>query len=72
VVPDCGEIVVMVGCGRTVKVTLLLVNPFTVTVTLPVVASAGTVAAMLVALQLVAVAAIPLNITVLLPCVAPK
>jgi hypothetical protein len=63
---------VMVGCGKTVKVTPLLVNPFTVTVTVPVVASAGTIATMLVALQLVGVAAIPLNITMLVPCVAPK
>ena len=32
----------------------------------------GTVTPMLVALQLVAVAAVPLKVTVLVPCVAPK
>ena len=46
--------------------------PPTVTTTLPVVAPAGTGATMLVALQLVGVAAVPLNVTVLVPCVAPK
>jgi len=40
--------------------------------TLPVVAPAGTGTTMLVALQLEGVAAVPLNLTVLLPCVAPK
>jgi hypothetical protein len=39
---------------------------------LPVVAPAGTVTAMLVLLQVVAVAAVPLKVTVLPPCVAPK
>jgi hypothetical protein len=43
-----------------------------VTTTLPLVAPAGTVAAMLVLFQLVAVAAVPLKVTVLLPCVVPK
>jgi hypothetical protein len=41
-------------------------------VTLPVVAPLGTGPTMLVALQLVGVAAAPLNLTVLVPCVAPK
>jgi len=36
------------------------------------VAPKGTVTPMLVALQLVAVAAVPLKVTVLVPCVAPK
>ena len=39
---------------------------------MPVVAPAGTVSAMLVLFQVVAVAAVPLKVTVLLPCVAPK
>jgi hypothetical protein len=43
-----------------------------VTVTLPVVAPFGTGATMLVALQLVGVAVVPLNLTVLAPCVVPK
>ena len=50
----------------------LLFTPPTVTTRLPVVAPVGTVATMLVALQLVGVAAVPLNVTVLVPCVAPK
>jgi hypothetical protein len=61
----------MLGGGRvTVKVTPLLAVPPTVTTTLPVVAPAGT--AMLVVLQLVGVAAVPLNVTVLVPWAAPK
>jgi hypothetical protein len=55
-----------------VKTTPLLATPATVTTTLPVVAPAGTGTTMLVALQLVGVAAVPLNVTVLVPCVAPK
>ena len=55
-----------------VNVALLLVNPLTVTTTLPEVAPAGTVTVMLVSLQLETVAAVPLKVTVLLPCVAPK
>jgi len=57
---------------ETVKLTPLLATPPTVTTTLPVVAPVGTGTTMLVALQLVGVAAIPLNFTVLVPCVAPK
>src|SRR6266478_1465474 len=56
----------------TVKLTPLLAAPPTVTTTLPVVAPLGTAAVMLAALQLVAVAVVPLNFTVLVPCVAPK
>jgi hypothetical protein len=48
----------------TVKATPLLATPFTVTTTFPVVAPVGTDVAMLVALQLVVVAAAPLNVTV--------
>jgi hypothetical protein len=51
----------------------LLATADTVTTTFPVVAPAGTVATMLVALQEVTdVAAVPLKVTVLIPCVAPK
>src|SRR5262245_8267974 len=46
--------------------------PPTVTVTFPVVAPPGTVATMLVADHAVGVAVTPLNLTVLVPCVAPK
>src|SRR6266567_776938 len=56
----------------TVNGTPLLATPPTVTTTLPVVAPAGTCAVMLVALHPVGVAAVPLNLTVLVPCVAPK
>ena len=58
--------------GATVKLTPLLATPPTVTTTLPVVAPAGTGTTMLVADQLVGVAAVPLNVTVLVPCVAPN
>jgi hypothetical protein len=52
----------MLGAGMfTVKLTPLLATPPTVTTTLPVVAPDGTGATMLVALQLVGVAAVPLN-----------
>ena len=68
---------VMVGAVEpvplpTVKFTPLLATPPTVTTTLPVVAPAGTDVAMLVALQVVTVAAVPLNVTVLVPCEDPK
>src|SRR5260370_1453402 len=63
----------MRGTGPvSVKLAALLASPSTVTTTLPVVAPLGTGATMLVALQLVGAAAIPLNDTVLVPCVAPK
>jgi hypothetical protein len=58
--------------GASVKATPLLATPETVTTTLPVLAPAGTWTRMLVALQVVTVAATPLNATVLAPCVAPK
>ena len=50
----------------------LLAWPPTVTTTLPVVAPAGTGTRMVVAFQLVGVAVVPLNVTVLAPCVEPK
>ena len=53
--------------ATTVKAFPLLAAPDTVTTTFPVVAPVGTVATMLVALQLVALAAVPLNFTVLVP-----
>jgi hypothetical protein len=58
--------------GLTVKAIPLLAKPPTVTTMLPVVAAAGTGTVMLVALHAVGVAAAPLNVTVLLPCVAPN
>src|SRR5215469_3632704 len=56
----------------TVKITALLATPPTVTTTFPVVAPAGTEVTMLVALQPVTVAAVPLNVTVLVPWEDPK
>jgi len=68
--PEVGDRLVMLG--GTVKATPLLANPPTVTTTGPVVAFAGTGATMLVLLQLLGVAAVPLNVTVLVPCEVPK
>jgi hypothetical protein len=70
--PLAGDRLVSVGALVTVYGSALLVRPPTVTTTLPVVAPIGTGTAMLVADQLVGVAAVPLNVTVLLPRVAPK
>lgn len=70
--PEVGFRPVMLGVGRTVKDTPLLARPLTVTTTIPVVAPFGTGTTMLVALQLVGVAAVPLKVTVLLPCEATK
>jgi hypothetical protein len=70
--PEVSERLVMPGAETTVKLLPLLDAPDTVTTTFPLVAPLGTVAAMLVALQLVAVAVVPLNLTVLVPWVAPK
>jgi hypothetical protein len=68
-----GLMVTVIGAAVvTVKLTPLLAAPPTVTTTFPVVAPLGTATAMLVALQLVGVPAVPLNVTVLVPCVAPK
>jgi hypothetical protein len=58
--------------GNTVKFTPLLASPFTVTTTGPVVAPDGTVAAILVLLQAVVLAEVPLKVTVLVDFVAPK
>jgi len=71
--PDVGFRLVMLGAGAVIaKFTPLLATPPTVTTTLPVVAPVGTGTTMLVALQLVGVPVVPLNFTVLVPCVAPK
>jgi len=71
-VPDVGDIPDIDGATTTVKFTPLLLAPPTFTTTLPVVAPEGTGALIEVALQLVGVAVVPLNLTVLDPCVAPK
>src|SRR6266849_6285428 len=56
----------------TVKFTPLLATPPTVTTTFPVVAPPGTGTVILVVLQPVGVVAVPLNVTVLVPCGDPK
>jgi hypothetical protein len=71
--PVGGVTVVMLGAlVVTVKLTPLLATPPTVTTTFPLVAPTGTGTMMLVPLQLVGVAVVPLNFTVLVPCVPPK
>ena len=71
--PEVGLRLVMVGEeGLTVKLIALLANPPTMTTMLPVVAPLGTGATMLVALQLVGAATVPLKVTVLLPWLVPK
>ena len=71
--PEVGFKLAMLGAGTvTVKITPLLATPPAVTTTLPVVPPAGTGTTILAALQLVGTAAIPLNFTVLVPCVPPK
>src|SRR3989442_1108632 len=70
--PLVGQRFVMVGVDTTGNASPLLAPPPTVTTTLPVVAPAGTGTTMLVSDQLVGVAVVPLNVTVLVPLVAPK
>jgi hypothetical protein len=62
----------MLGGRTIVKGDPLLACPATVTITLPEVAPVGTVTVMLVVLQTLAVAGVPLKVTVLLPCADPK
>jgi len=64
---EVGERLDMLGAATTVKLFPLLEEPETVTTTFPVVAPLGTAATMLVEVQLVAVAVVPLNLTVLEP-----
>lgn len=70
--PEAGLRLLILGGGITVKRVPLLARPPTVTTTFPEVAPLGTGATMLAALQLVGAAAVPLNVTVLVPCDAPK
>ncbi len=70
--PEDGDRLLIDGERGTVNVTPLEATPLTVTITLPVVAPAGTAATIEVLLQLLTVAAVPLNLTVLEPCDEPK
>lgn len=69
--PDVGDRLVILG-AVTLKLTALLARPPTMTTTLPVAAPKGTGATIFAAAQLVGVAVTPLNVTVLVTCVAPK
>src|SRR5205823_14632236 len=70
VAPEVGDRLVTLGPG--VNCTPLLAMPLTVTTTFPDVVPIGAGATIEVALQLVGVATVPLNLTVLVPCVEPK
>ncbi len=70
--PDVGVRLAMLGAATTVKLFPFVFTPLAFTTTFPVVAPEGTVATMLLALQLVTVAVVPLNLTVPLPCDEPK
>ena len=70
--PDVGLRLEIAGVEMTVKLTLLLATPPTVTTTPPDDPPVGTGTMMLVAVQPVGVAVVPLNLTVLVPCEAPK
>jgi hypothetical protein len=70
--PAAGDKFVIDGVGITLKAALLLAYPPTVTMMLPVDAPFGTGVTIEVALQTVGAADVPLNVTVLAPCVVPK
>ena len=68
--PEAGDRLVTLGGGITVNGNPMLVNPFAVTTTGPVVAPLGTSAQMDVSVQLLIVAATPLKVAE--PWVSPK
>src|SRR4051794_18711916 len=70
--PEVGDKELIAGAPNTVNGNALPGAPPTATVTGPVLAVGGTGTTMLVELQLLVVALMPLNVTVLLPCVVPK
>jgi hypothetical protein len=72
--PAVGDRFVMFGPDPTTNQTPLLALPPTVTTTFPEVAplGTGTVILLPVELQFVGIAGVVLNVTVLVPCVAPK
>jgi hypothetical protein len=69
---EAGETPLIAGGDKTVKAMPLDGSPAMVTTTFPEVAPEGTTATIDVALQLLTVAVFPLNVTVFVPCVAPK
>lgn len=70
--PELGERLDITGLATTVNETPLLDAPPTVTTTLPLVAPLGTAATIALSLHEMALAVVPLNLTVLVPCVLPK
>lgn len=70
--PELGERLEIAGLATTVNEIPLLDAPPTVTTTLPVVAPFGTAATIALSLHELAVAEVPLNLAVLVPCVLPK
>src|SRR5579862_732155 len=71
--PEVGEIELISGVARTVNASPLLDFPLTVTTILPDVAPAGTSTPIELELhEVTLVTAVPLNLTVLDPCVEPK
>jgi hypothetical protein len=72
VLPELGFSAVTLNPDDTVKATPLLEALFTTAVTFPVVAPLGTVTTMLLSLHEEGVATVPLNFTLLVPCVWPK
>ena len=69
--PESGEMLVITAPG-ILNGTPLLAIPLTVTTTFPLLAVAGTVKTILVALQVDTVAVTPFRVTVLWPCRDPK
>jgi hypothetical protein len=70
--PEEGEMLPILGEGMLKLTPLLAIPLLAVTTTLPLVASAGTEVLILVLLQLVIEATVPLMLTLPLPWVAPK
>ena len=71
-VTSAGDTPTDIAGGVTEKPAPLLASPPIVTTTLPLVAPLGTGVTIAVGLQLVGLAGVPLNVTLLPPCVAPK
>jgi hypothetical protein len=70
--PEFDERLAMLGGRTTVKLAPALATPDTVTTTFPAVAPVGTGTTIFALTQLVGVPTVPLNVTVLVPCVEPK
>jgi hypothetical protein len=72
IAPDVGVTELMLGTGRTVKITPLLLTPLAFTTTFPVLAPLGAGTTMAESLQLRGMPALVPNLIVLVPCVAPN